>query len=130
MTTENEHGPGSEFLLKKEKYFLKEEIIKRIELVAKGSGLESGDLQLELGKEKYDSKWNLLYLTMQVVQEKAREKKCGNIWYVYLVKGEHGPVGASETTCIMKADSTMTAPDEVDFAQIVLEYNDAENKWV
>ena len=127
---ENEYGPGSELLLKKEKYFLKEEIVKKIELLAQGSGIESGDLQTEPGKEKYDNSGNLLYLPMQVSQEKAREKKCGNIWYIYLVKGEHGPIGASETTCIMKADSTIETPDEVDFAQVVLEYKDVEEKWV
>ena len=83
-----------------------------------------------LKKEKYDSEGNLLYLPMQVKQNRAREKKCGNIWYIYIVKGEHGSVGASEATCIMRADSTIEVPEEVDYAAIVLEYRDAEDKWI
>ena len=126
----SEYGPGSESLQKKEKYFSKEEIVKKIELLTSDDKIESGDLQVEPGKEKYDSKGNLLYFSMQVKQERSREKKCGNIWYIYMVKGEHGPVGASEATCIMKADSTIEAPDEVDFAAVVLEYKDTEDKWV
>lgn len=125
-----EHGPGGESFLKKEKYFSKEEIVKKIELIAHADKIKSDDLQLESGKEKYDSKGNLLYLPMQVNQERAREKKCGNIWYIYMVKGEHGPVGASEATCIMKADSTIETPDEVDFARVVSEYKEAEDRWV
>jgi len=101
----SEYGPGSELLQKKEKYFLKEEIIKKIELIAHADKIESNNLQLELGKEKYDREGNLFYFPMQVKPERAREKKCGNIWYIYMIKGEHGPIGASETTCIMKADS-------------------------
>lgn len=119
-----EHGDNkiNESLLKKEKYFPKEEVVKKIESLAQADGIKSGDLQPEPDKEKYDSEGNLLYLPLQVSQERAREKKCGNIWYIYIVKGEHGPIGASETTCIIKADSTIEAPDEVDFAQIILEF--------
>ena len=126
----SEYGPGSEVLLKKEKYFSKEEVVKKIELLAGADKIESGDLQVELGKEKYDSEGNLLYLSMQATPERAREKKCGNIWYIYLVKGEHESVGCCKTTRIMKADSTVEAPEEVDFATTILEYKDAEDKWV
>ncbi|PIT88679.1 MAG: hypothetical protein COU29_02840 [Candidatus Magasanikbacteria bacterium CG10_big_fil_rev_8_21_14_0_10_36_32] len=123
-------SPDNESSLKKEKYFLKEEIIKKIESIAQTNGIESGDLQLESETEKYDSEGNLLYLSMQVTQERAREKKCGNIWYLYMIKGEHGPMGASEATLIMKADSTIETPNEVDWAEIVLEYKEAEDKWI
>ncbi|MFZ2189492.1 MAG: hypothetical protein WA057_01535 [Candidatus Magasanikiibacteriota bacterium] len=67
---------------------------------------------------------------MQATPERAREKKCGNIWYIYMVKGTHGPMGASEATLIMKADSTIEKPDEVDWAEIVLEFKNSEDKWV
>ena len=113
----------------KDRYFLKEEIAKKIERMAQADGIESGDLQPEPGQEKYDSEGRLILFTMQATPERAREKKCGNIWYIYIVKGNHGPLGFTDATCIMKADSNMETPAVVDFATVVLEYSDAENKW-
>lgn len=117
----NKQGASANGESKKEKYFSKEEILGRIESIAQADGIEPGDLQPELGKERYDSEGNLVYLSMQVTQERAREKGCGNIWYIYLAKGTDGPMGASEATIIMKADSKIETPDEVDWAEIVLE---------
>jgi hypothetical protein len=122
-------GPDSGSL-KKEKYFSKEEVVKEIAQIAQADGFESGDLQPEPGQEKYDSEGKLLSFTVQVTQDRAREKKCGNIWYIYMVKGNHGPIGLTNTTCIMKADSNIETPTVVDFASVVSEYIDAEDKWV
>lgn len=119
MFRENETGANGE--LKKEKYFSREEILGKIESVAHADGIESGDLQSEPGKETYDSEGNLVYLSMQATSERAREKRCGNIWYVYLFKGTHGPMGDSDATIIVKASSKIETPDEVDWAEIVLE---------
>jgi len=131
MTGEkHEISSDSELSLKREMYFSKEKIIREIVAIAQTGGIESGDLQLEPETEKYDGEGNLLFLSIKVRQERAREKKCGNIWYFYMVKGEHGPMGASRATLIMKADSKIETPDEVDWAEIVLEYREAEDKWI
>jgi hypothetical protein len=111
-------------------YFLKEEVAKKIELMAQADGIESGDLQPEPGQEKYDSEGRLILFTMQATQERAQEKKCGNIWYIYIVKGNHGPIGFTDATCIMKADSNIKTPTVVDFATVILEYSDTESKWI
>ena len=125
----NRQTAGREIELNKEKHFSKEEVLGKIEALARADKIELGDLQPEPGKETYDSEGNLSYLSMKVAPERAREKKSGNIWYIYMVKGEHGPMGASSATCIMKADSTIEAPDEVDFAMTVLEYDAEKDEW-
>jgi hypothetical protein len=115
---------------KEVEYFSKDEVVREITVIAEAGGIKSGDLQPEPGGEKYNSEGKLAYLSMRVSPERARERKCGNIWFIYLVKGENGPIGSAETTCVYKADSTLDKPDDVDYAQIVLEYSDTEKKWI
>ncbi len=106
------------------KLFFKEEIIKEIKQIAEEEGISSMDLYPELGKEKYGDKGELLYFSMRVTSERAREKNYGNIWYVFTAEGK------KTTLAITKASSDIKAPDEVDMAEEVLVYSKSEGKWV
>lgn len=110
-------------------FFSKIEVAVEIMLLAQAEGIVAADLQPEPGKETYDSEGNLTYFSMEVNQERAREKKCGNIWYIYVVKGTDGPLGVSPVTMIVRADSTIENPGEVDWATQLVEYDDKEKVW-
>ena len=127
--TGDTRSPGEVLGQSETKYFSIEDVVKRIELIAQADGIEAGDLKPEAGKAKYDDKGNLLYFPLQLDQERAREKKSGNIWYIYMVKGVPGPIGALDLTSIMKAEATLEEPDEVYYTTVVLEYNDAKDEW-
>ena len=129
IVEKHEMSVDSELSLKKEKYFLKEEIIKKIESIAQADGIESGDLQSKPEKEVYDSEGNLLYLSIQVTQECALGKNEGSISYIYLVKGKH-ETGEMPVTTIVKAYGSIEKPDEVYFSSAVSEYVEAEDKWI
>ena len=79
-----------------QKVFTRNEVVELIERVAIAEGFEKSELQIE--KEYYDKKENLLTLWFKVTNEAAKRSGYNEVRYFYMIKGDLGKAGINYTT--------------------------------
>ncbi|MFA6272275.1 MAG: hypothetical protein WC693_04185 [Patescibacteria group bacterium] len=96
--------------IKEGKVFSQGEILGIIEQIAKQEGIKQG--QLEISEETYDSKGNIIVLSVKAIEGKARGQGWTSIEYTFMIKGDHDTVGGSLESGICRMYNLETGDPE------------------